>query len=116
MNKKVLRFPHSFFSESPFAKYIKEEQENDDFGLIFNEFAQEIGVRLGVDIIWDKANEEGTEWIIADDTNIKIILDENVDENEEFIFVPKTSKGQNLIEDITAQLKEEYGEYIEFDK
>lgn len=115
MDKKVIRVPHQFFSESSYTENIRKEKEDDSYGLIFNDFAHDLGSMLGVDIIWNKLNNKETMWQIANDKNLEIILDETVKENESFVFVPRTTEGQKRIEEMMSNLKTEFGEDFSID-
>jgi hypothetical protein len=112
MEKKTLQVQPSFYTNSPYAKYIIKELEDDSYGLVFNEFLHEMGSMLEVDVIYNQINK--SQWIHADNRHMQIILNKTDNNTEQFEFIPKTSKGEKLIAKMSEKLLKENKDYLDF--
>jgi hypothetical protein len=97
MVKQVLKLQKEFFEDSKYAKKIIEQQDSDDFGLIFDDFVHDIGAYLEIDVIYESLNEDETYWLIGEDEHIKVFLEEK-DDTFIFTFHPLTSHGEKLLQ------------------
>jgi hypothetical protein len=102
MTKQVLTLQKEFFEDSEYAKKIIEQQDSDDFGLIFDDFVHDIGAYLEIDVIYESLNEDETKWLIGEDEHIKVFLEEQ-DDTFIFIFQPLTSHGEKLLQDLNLK-------------
>lgn len=111
MDAKNLTINENFFLTSSFAENIKDEQHDNSYGLIYDQFFHDIGMYLDVDIIWDHADE--LKWVIAKDREMDIILlDKGEHERKEIQFKPKTKEALKKIESAINYYKEEFGEFL----
>ncbi|WP_142302899.1 hypothetical protein [Bacillus sp. FJAT-45350] len=101
----------SFYTDSPYANYIKKEEDDDSYGLIFNEFVHEFGTILEVDIIYKQLDKSN--WLLADNRHMQITLQKDK-KNEQLQFTPKTSQGEQLIFKMSEQLLQDNKDYIQF--
>lgn len=112
MKKKTLQIQPRFYKESPFARALIKDLEDDSYGLVFNEFLHEMGSMLEVDIIYDQLNK--TQWIHADNRHMQIVLNKMDNSGDHFDFIPKTIEGEQLISKMTEEIMKENGQYIGF--
>ncbi|OLO39161.1 hypothetical protein BTR23_08880 [Alkalihalophilus pseudofirmus] len=110
MEKTTLVIQPSFYTESPYAKYIMSEENDNSYGLIYYEFLHEIGMILEADIIFDHSSEK--DWIIADNQHMQITYNKDGQNNDHFDFIPKTSEGKELIIKMQEQLLQENHKFI----
>jgi hypothetical protein len=111
MKKKTLQIQPRFYTESPYAKELIKDLEDDSYGLVFNEFLHEMGAMLEVDIVYDQQNK--TQWIHADNRHMQIVLSKKDDTGDHFDFIPKTIEGEQLISKMTEEILKVNGEYLE---
>lgn len=112
MQKKTLQIQPSFYTDSPYAKELIKDLRDDSYGLVFNEFLHEMGSMLEVNIIYERLDK--TQWIHADNKDMRIVLNKKDNKNEEFEFIPKTTKGEVLISQMSEQILRDNSEYIDF--
>ncbi|MFV8827790.1 hypothetical protein [Alkalihalobacterium sp. APHAB7] len=113
MQKKILTLQSSFYVDSPYAKYIANEEHDDSYGLIYYEFLHEIGTLLEVDIIFDQLN--ATNWLIADNRHMQIVYHKDADNNDQIEFIPKTTDGEQSIQKMQEELLQNNSRYLNFD-
>ncbi|MDE5413399.1 hypothetical protein [Alkalihalobacterium chitinilyticum] len=113
MQKKTLTLQPSFYNESPYAKYIANEEHDDSYGLIYYEFLHEIGTLLEVDIIFDQLN--ATNWLIADNSHMQIVYHKDAENNDQIEFIPKTMAGEQAIQKMEEELLQDNSSYLTFD-
>jgi hypothetical protein len=111
MKKKTLQIQPRFYNESPYARALIKDLEDDSYGLVFNEFLHEMGAMLEVDIIYDQQNK--TQWIHADNRHLLVVLSKKDNSGDHFEFIPKTSEGEQLISKMAEEIIKENGEYID---
>lgn len=112
MKKKTLQIQPRFYKESPFARALIKDLEDDSYGLVFNEFLHKMGSMLEVDIIYDQLNK--TQWIHADNRHMQIVLNKMDNSGDHFEFIPKTIEGEQLISKLAEKIMKENGQYIGF--
>ncbi|WP_216827571.1 hypothetical protein [Alkalihalobacterium elongatum] len=112
MKKKTLTIQPAFYLDSPYAKYIEDEEHDDSYGLIYYEFLHEMGTLLGVDIIFNQLTE--TNWLITDDHHMKITYYKDGQNNEMLEFEPKTIEGKQSIQKMADKLLLDNSMYITF--
>lgn len=111
MKKKTLQIKPHFYTESPYARELIKDLEDDSYGLVFNEFLHKIGAMLEVDIIYDQQNK--TQWIHADNRHMQIVLSKKDNSGDHFELIPKTIEGEQLISRMAEEIIKENGEYLD---
>jgi hypothetical protein len=112
MKTRTLQVNPSFYTDSNYAKNLIKELKDDSYGLIFNEFLHEMGAILEADVLYDQI--EQTKWVHADNRHLKMILHKADIGNEEFEFIPKTSKGDMLINKLANEFIKDNSQYFIF--
>jgi hypothetical protein len=110
MQIKTLQVKPDFYRDSPYAKVLTKELEDDSYGLVFNEFLHEIGSMLEVDIIYNQVNR--TKWVHADEEHLLITLNKDGNSADEFTIIARTPKGVELLEQMTETLLKENRPYL----
>ena len=111
MERVSLLLQPSFYQSSPYATYIRTEEKNDANGLIFYEFIHEIGILIESDIVF-KPLDHST-WVLADNADLQVRFHRDNQEKEQFDFIAKSSKGQQLISKLQhANLLQENTDFI----
>jgi hypothetical protein len=111
MNKKSLFIQPRFYTDSPYAKNLIKDLEDDSYGLVFNEFLHEMGAMLEVDIIYDQ--QDKTQWIHADNRHMQIVLNKMDNSGDHFEFIPKTTEGEHLISKMAEEIRKENADYLD---
>ncbi|WP_139367525.1 hypothetical protein [Bacillus alkalicellulosilyticus] len=112
MEKVIVQLASSFYTTSPFATCIINEEHDNSEGLIFHEFVQELGVFLGVDIIYE--DQGNNTWVIADTSHLQIIVEKDETGMDTFEFIPKSIVGTQLIQNMTTEFLSKQKEYFHF--
>lgn len=112
MEREVLEIKPAFYTESPYAKYIASEKDDQSYGLIFYEFLHALGLLLEVDIIFD--HPDTSHWIVANNEDMEIVF-QRKDNVEFFTFQIKTKEGMELFQQMTEHpLLKENDSFIYF--
>ncbi|CAG9608761.1 hypothetical protein [Pseudoneobacillus rhizosphaerae] len=111
MKKKTVMIRPRFYTESPYARELINDLEDDSYGLVFNEFLHEMGAMLEVDIIYNQQNK--TQWIHADNRHMQIVLSKMDNTGDLLEFIPKTIEGEQLISKMAEEIIKINGEYLD---
>lgn len=92
-----------FFQRSSYKEYMEQEQEDNSYGLIYNDLVQEMGNLLEVDIIWEPINSKKTTWFLGGNQDLYIMLN-RAKGSEELILYTSSKKGKTLVENMIKRL------------